>query len=133
MATGILFWSFSLPVGFLHRLRHLVFDSTRQPHYPITLVVGTRTTFFTKSRHPQRPKLGAFALLALSFLTGHQPPQWLPGGVASVQMWSVVWVLLALDIQPILVQVFYSTSKCGFLFRIVCICCPIFVCRQLFD
>ena len=48
MATAIL-WSFSLPVGWHQRLRHRSFNSRLQPHYPITVVVGTRMTFYKMS------------------------------------------------------------------------------------
>jgi len=48
MATPIL-WSFSLPVGFCHRLRRRSFDSRQQPHYPNTLVVGTWMTSYKMS------------------------------------------------------------------------------------
>ena len=48
LATAIL-WSFGLPVGSHHRLRHRSFDSRRQPHYPITVVVGTWMTFYKMS------------------------------------------------------------------------------------
>ena len=44
MATAILL-SFSLLVGHCHRLRRRSFDSRRQPHYPITVVVRTLMTF----------------------------------------------------------------------------------------
>jgi len=43
LATAIL-WSFSLPLGSHHRLRRRSFDSRRQPHYPLTVVVGTWMT-----------------------------------------------------------------------------------------
>ena len=41
--------SFSLPVGYRHRLRRRSFDSRRQPHYPITVVVSTWMTFYKMS------------------------------------------------------------------------------------
>ena len=43
------FGLFSLPVGPRHRLRRRSFDSRRQPHYPITVVVGTWVTFYKMS------------------------------------------------------------------------------------
>jgi len=52
--------------------------------------------FFIKCRHRQKPMLGAFAPLVLSFLPGHEQPQWLPGDVASVRMRTVVWASIAL-------------------------------------
>jgi len=48
MAAAIL-WSFTLPVGWHHRLRRRSCDSGRQPHYSITCVVGTWMTFYTMS------------------------------------------------------------------------------------
>jgi len=48
MATAIL-WSLSLPVGYRHRLGQRSFDSRRQPHYLITVVVGTLMTFHKTS------------------------------------------------------------------------------------
>ena len=43
------FGLFSLPVGSRHRLRRRSFDSRRPPHYPITVVVSTWTTFYKMS------------------------------------------------------------------------------------
>jgi len=48
MATAIL-WSFSLLVGYRHGPRRMSFDSRRQPHYPITVVVGTWMPFYKMS------------------------------------------------------------------------------------
>jgi len=76
---------------------------------------------FIKCRYIQRPKLGAFEQLVLSFLLGHQQPQWQPGSVALVRMWTVVWASLALNISPILAPVFDRISQRGFSFRIACI------------
>ena len=58
MATAIL-WSFSLPVGYRHRLRHRSFDSRRQPDYPNTFVVGTWMTFY-KMLSSSKAQAGAF-------------------------------------------------------------------------
>jgi len=57
---------------------------------------------FTKFCHPQWPMLGAFEQLVLIFLPDHLHPQWLPGGVSSVRITPLAWVLPALDIQPML-------------------------------
>jgi len=123
----------SLRVGFLHRVRCRSFDSRRQPHYPVSVAAGTWTTVFTISCRPQKPRLGAFEPLVFSVVPGHLRPQCLPGGVALVRMWCVVWASIALDIQPILVPAFDSISRHGFSFRIACIRCPISVYRQPFD
>ena len=48
-------------------------------------------------------------------------------------MTTVVWALLALDIQPILVLAFDRISMHGFSLRDGCIRCPIFACQQLSD
>jgi len=48
MATAIL-CSFSLLVGYHHRIHLRSFDSRRQPHYLITVVVGTKITFYKMS------------------------------------------------------------------------------------
>ena len=77
--------------------------------------------------------LGAFGLLASSFLPCHQRQQWLPGGVVLARMRMVVWTSIALDTQPIPVLVFGSVSKRGFSSRIVCIRCQISVYRQPSD
>jgi len=132
LATTIL-WSFSLPVGSRHRLRRRSFDWRRQPHYPNTVVVGTWMTCFIKCRHLQKPTLGAFAPLVVSFLPGPQRPQWLPGGVILARMRAVFWALIALDIQPIHVPASDSISKRGFLFHTVCIRCQIFAYQQPAD
>ena len=60
------------------------------------------------------PTLWAFEQLVVSFLPGHQRPQWLPGGVVLAQMRTMVWASLALDIPPILASVFDSISKHDF-------------------
>jgi len=57
LATAIL-WSFSLPVGSRHRLRRRSFDSRRQTHYPITVVVGTWMTFYKMSSSSKAPAGG---------------------------------------------------------------------------
>jgi len=77
--------------------------------------------------------LGAFALLASSFLTCHQRQQWLPGGVVLARMRMVVWALIALDTAPILVSVFDRVSKDGSSSRIACFRCQISVYRQPSD
>jgi len=128
MAAGILFWFFSLVVGFLHRLRCRVFDRMREPHYPNTVVVGSPMTFI-KYCFLQNPKLGAFELLISSFLPGHQRPQWLPECVVSAQMRTVVWVLLALGTQPILVSALATIAMRDCSLRTGCIRFPIFACR----
>jgi len=63
-----------------------------------TPLLSVPESLFIKCRHLQRPKLGAFAPLVVSFLPGHQWPQWLPGGVVLAGMRTVVWALIALDI-----------------------------------
>jgi len=88
---------------------------------------------FIKCRHRQRPKVGAFAPLALSFLPCHQRQQWLPGGVVLARRPMVVWVLIALDTPQKLVSVFDSVSKDGSSSRIACIRCQISFYRQLSD
>ena len=57
MATAIL-WSFSLPVGYRHRLRRRSFDLRRHPHYPNTVVVGTWMTFYEMSSSSKAPPGG---------------------------------------------------------------------------
>jgi len=133
MAAGILFGFFTLPMRFVHRLSCRSFDLRRQPYHPVTVVAGTWTTVFTISRRPQEPRLGAFEQLDLCLLPGHPRPQWVPGGVALVRMRTVVWALLALDIQPLLVPALVSICNRGFSFRIACLCCQISVYRQLLD
>ena len=86
--------------------------------------------FFIKCRHLQKPRLGAFAPLASSFLPCHQRQQWLPGGVVLAQMRMVVWALIALNTPPILVSVFNSVSRRCSSSRIACIRCQTSVCRQ---
>ena len=132
MATGILFWFFSFPMGFLHQLRRRSFNSSRQPQYPITVVVGTWTTIHNISSST-KAELWAWEPLSSSFRPGHQRPQLLPGGVALVQMWTVGWASLALGISPILVPASHSISKCGFSYRIVSIHRRISLDRQIFD
>jgi len=63
-------------------------------------------TFYKMSSSSKAQAGGAFVPLVVSFLLGHQRRQWLPGGVVSVRMRTVVWALIALDVKPILVLVF---------------------------
>jgi len=88
---------------------------------------------FIKCHHRQRPKPGAFAPLASSFLPCHQRQQWLPGGVVLARIRMALWVSIALDTPPILVLVFDSVSRGGSSFHIACIRCQISVNRQLSD
>jgi len=98
-----------------------------------TLLSSVPESLFIICRHLQRPKLGALAPLASSFLPGHQRPQWLPGGVVLARMRTVVCTLMALNIQPTLVSAFDNISKRGFSFHIACIHCQLSVYRQRFD
>jgi len=88
---------------------------------------------FTKFCHPQWPMLGAFEPLVLSFLPDHLHPQWVPGGVSSVRIRPLTWVLPAFNIQPMLAPAIDRISKCGFPSRTACISCCSFFCRQVFD
>jgi len=49
--------------------------TTRSPLFSVP------RSLFIKYLHRQKPMLGAFAPLVLSFLPGHPRPEWLPGGV----------------------------------------------------
>jgi len=102
-------------------------------HTTRTPLLSVPGCLFIKCRHLQRPKPEACAPLALSFLPGHQLPHWLPGRVVLARMQTVVWALIALDIEPILVSVFDRISKRGYSFRIACIRCQIAVYRQPLD
>jgi len=75
----------------------------------------------------------AFEPLVSSFLPCHQPQQWLPVGVVLARMRTVVWALIALDMQPLSLLASDSIYKCGFSARIACIRFQTFVYRQLSD
>jgi len=94
--------------------------------------LSVRGSLFIKYRHLLEPMLGAFAPLVLSFLRGHERPQWLPVDVASVRMRTGVWASIALG-MPTPVLALDCISSCGFSFRTVCIRWPISACRQAFD
>jgi len=81
----------------------------------------------------QGPGGGAFVPRIWRFLPGHLRPQRLPGGVVSAPMRTDVWVLQALDVQPILVPAVDSISKRDFSFHTGCISGLIFAWRQLSD
>ena len=53
-------------------------------------LLSVRGCLFINCRHLQKSKLGAFGPVVLSFLPGHQQPQWLPGGVVLAWMRTVV-------------------------------------------
>ena len=79
------------------------------------------------------PCRGTLVQVVVSFHPGHQPPQWVPGGLATVQMRPVMWALSALNIRLILVLGCDRTSTCDCSFCTMCIGCLCFICRQPCD
>jgi len=102
LSFGLLAFRCSLVTDYTTGL--LISGSNRTSRSPLLSVPGS---LFIKCPHYQRPKLGAFAPLASSFLPCHQQLEWLPGALFWPE-WGPSFGLRWLSINS---QYFYRFSK----------------------